>query len=60
MVLETHIHMKLPVTEWDFLEEYFLLQKLEKVGKMDQKLPKNRVFLIYWKIWSLVFTGFVL
>ena len=47
MVLETHIHMKLPVTEWDFLEEYFLLQKLEKVGKMDQKLPKNRIFLIY-------------
>ena len=30
MVLETHIHMKLPATEWDFAEEYFLLQKLEK------------------------------
>ena len=31
-----------------------------KIGKIDRKWVKNRVFCIYWKVWSLVFTGFVL
>ena len=31
-----------------------------KFGKMDWKWAKNRVFWMYWKIWSLVFTEFVL
>ena len=29
-----------------------------KIGKMDPKWAKNRVFLIYWKIYSLIFTEF--
>ena len=31
-----------------------------KIGKIDWKWAKNRVFCIYWKVWSLTFTGFVL
>ena len=31
-----------------------------KIGKMAQKCARNRVFWIYWKILSLIFTQFVL
>ena len=31
-----------------------------RIAKIDQTWAKNRVFWIYWKIWSLVFTEFVL
>ena len=50
MVLETR--MKLCVAEPDFLEIFF--------AQMLGKWAKSRVFLIYWKIWSLIFTEFVL
>ena len=39
MVLETH--MKLCVTEPDFLEKIFLAAK---IGKMDRKWAKNKAF----------------
>ena len=42
MVLETHV--KLCVTEPDFSEKKLFAQK---IGKIDQKCAKNRVFLIY-------------
>ena len=29
-----------------------------KIGKKCPKWAKNRVFAIYWKIWSLIFTEF--
>ena len=29
-----------------------------KIGKKCPKWAKNRVFSIYWKIWSLIFTEF--
>ena len=54
MMLE--IHMKLCMTEADFPEHFFFAPK---IGKMDQKKAKNRVFWIYWKISSLIFTEFV-
>ena len=31
-----------------------------KIGKMDQKWAKNRIFWIYWTIWLLIFTEFIL
>ena len=40
-----------------FSGKHFFAQKF---GKMDQKWAKNRVFKIYWKIWSLIFTEFAL
>ena len=50
MALE--IHMKLCITRAEFsIKIFFAL----KIGKMDQKWSKNRVFWIYWKIWSLIF-----
>ena len=48
-------HLKLCATELDFLEKKFLPQKLGKIGKMGPRWVKNRVFSIYWKIWSLIF-----
>ena len=56
MVLETN--MKLCVTELDFPEIWFLLQKLGNGPKMDQKhgflnLLKNAVIHFYW-IWSIM------
>ena len=53
MVLETHIHMKLPVTEWDFAEEYFLLQKLEKNWESGPKIGQKHSFFNLLK--NLVF-----
>ena len=49
MVLETH--MKLFVTEVDFLEKFYLSPKWGKWAK-------NRVFGIYWKVWSFIFPQF--
>ena len=49
MVLETH--KKLFMTEADFPGKVFLHQELEKRTENGQ---------IYWKIWSLIFTEFVL
>ena len=40
-----------------FSGKYFFAPK---IGKIDQKMGQNRVFLIYWKVWSLIFTKFVL
>ena len=48
------------VTEWDFAEEYFLFQKLEKNWESGPKFGQKHSFFIYWKIWSLIFTEFVL
>ena len=44
MALEAH--MKLCVTELDFPGKFFFAPK---IGKVDPKWTKNRVFLIYWK-----------
>ena len=38
-----------------FSRKFFLPPK---IGKMGPKWAKNRVFSIYWKIWSLIFTEF--
>ena len=51
-MLESHV--KLFLTELDFLENFFP----KKIGKMGSKWTKNRVFSMYWKIWSLIFTEF--
>ena len=48
-------HMKICVTEADFLEKFFN----PRIGKIDRNWVKNRVFWIYWKILSLIFTKFV-
>ena len=39
----------------------FFLKKLfaPKIRKMGQKCNENRVFKIYWKIWSLIFCEFL-
>ena len=49
MVLETH--MKLFVTELDFLEKFYLSPKWGKWAK-------SRGFGIYWKVWSFIFSQF--
>ena len=38
----------------------FYSKNWKKIEKVDQNLAKNIVFFIYWKIWSLIFTEFVL
>ena len=48
--------MKLRVKELNFLEMFFT----PKIEKIDQKFAKNWVFSSYWKIWSLIFSGFVI
>ena len=45
------------MTEPDFLLKIFLPQKS---GKWTKKSFRTRVFWIYWKIWSLIFSEFVL
>ena len=52
----SRIHMKLCVTAGFSAKNVFA----RKFGKMDQKWARNRVSWIYWKIWSLIFTEFVL
>ena len=54
MVLESYT--KLSLTELDFLEKFFCPKHWED----GQKMGQNRVFWIFWKIWSLIFTEFVL
>ena len=41
---------------WIFWEKFFLPKNL---GKWTKDGPKTGFFLIYWKIWSLIFTEFV-
>ena len=52
-MLETQ--MKLCMTELDFPGNFFLPQKL---GKWTQNGQKTGFFLIYWKIYSLIFTEY--
>ena len=40
----------------DFPQKNFV----PEIVKMDQKMTKGRVLWIYWKIWSSIFTEFVL
>ena len=53
---DTRNLMKLCMTELDFPWKTFC----PKIGKLYQRWAKNRVFSIYWKICSLIFTEFVL
>ena len=54
MMLETH--MKLCMAA-GFSRKFFFAQK---IGKMGQEWAKNKGFLIYWEILSLIVTEFVL
>ena len=54
MVLETH---EVAHDRAGFSGKVFFCPK---IGKNGPKWVKNRVFSIYWKIWSLIFTEFVL
>ena len=54
--MELENYMKLCMTEPEFLEKKFPPENWENGPKQ----AKNMVFWIYWKIWSLIFTKFVL